>query len=294
MTESTASATARPQEPSKLRATLGAIALVLVVLGGGVLADADWGSLTSFFTEGWRYFGLMVQGVLQNPFSEPYAGYWSSAFSGMLESIYMAWIGTMIGAVLSIPFGFLAARNVSHPVVVQITRVVLNVIRTVPELVFAIILMLPIFGFGVNAGALALGVGAVGTLGKLTAEALEGIDTGPVESARAVGANGAEILRWAFWTQVLPEVLAFWLYRFEINIRASAILGIIGAGGIGQLLSQAFRYREWDFIGILFVVIVVVTLIVDSISGAVRHRIIAGQKAKSRDEDTASEAEALL
>lgn len=294
MTGSKASATPRPQEPSKLRATLGALALVAIVIGGGLFANADWGSLSALFTEGWKYFGLMVQGVVQNPFAEPYSEYWLQALTGMLESIAMAWVGTLIGALLSIPLGFLAARNVAHPVVVQVTRVILNIIRTVPELIFAIILLLPIFGFGATAGALALGVGAVGTLGKLTAEALEGIDPGPVESARAVGANGAEILRWAYWTQVLPEVLAFWLYRFEINIRASAILGIIGAGGIGSILNQAFRYREWDFIGILFVVIVVVTLIVDSISGAVRHRIIAGEKAKSRDEDTASEAEALL
>ncbi|WP_062313681.1 phosphonate ABC transporter, permease protein PhnE [Demequina rhizosphaerae] len=268
--------TVRPEEPGKARATIGAIALVVVVLAGGFLSNADWGKLPDIFTEGGKYFSLMLKGLVQNPFSEPYSEYWSAALGGMLESISMAWIGTMIGAVLSIPMGFLAARNVSHPVVVQVTRVILNAIRTLPELVFAIILLLPIFGFGPNAGALALGIGAVGTLGKLTAEALEGIDPGPVEAARAAGAPGSAILRWTYWSQVLPEVLAFWLYRFEINIRASAILGIIGAGGIGSVLSQAFRYREWDFIGILLFVIIVVTVLVDAVSGAVRHRIIAG------------------
>ncbi|WP_062298692.1 phosphonate ABC transporter, permease protein PhnE [Demequina maris] len=268
--------TVRPEEPGKARATIGAIVLVALVLAGGYLSNADWGKLPDMFTEGGKYFVLMLKGVVQNPFSEPYSEYWTTALGGMLESISMAWIGTMIGAVLSIPMGFLAARNVSHPVVVQVTRVILNAIRTLPELVFAIILLLPIFGFGPNAGALALGVGAVGTLGKLTAEALEGIDPGPVEAARAAGAPGSAILRWTYWSQVLPEVLAFWLYRFEINIRASAILGIIGAGGIGSVLSQAFRYREWDFIGILLCVIIVVTVLVDAVSGAVRHRIIAG------------------
>lgn len=278
--------TPRPQEPGKARATIGAIVLVLLVIGGGYFSNADWSKFPDVFTEGWRYFYLMLKGIVQNPFSEPYSEYWTQAFNGMLESISMAWIGTMIGAVISIPMGFLAARNVSHPVVVQITRVFLNIIRTLPELVFAIILLLPIFGFGPNAGALALGIGAVGTLGKLTAEALEGIDPGPVEAARAAGAPGSAILRWTYWSQVLPEVLAFWLYRFEINIRASAILGVIGAGGIGSVLSQAFRYREWDFIGILLLVIIVVTVIVDSISGAVRHRIIAGTAIKDKDIDT--------
>ncbi|WP_062315955.1 phosphonate ABC transporter, permease protein PhnE [Demequina maris] len=275
-TTSRPAAAVRPEEPGKARATIGAIVLVALVLAGGYLSNADWGKLPDIFTEGGKYFVLMLKGVVQNPFSEPYSEYWTTALGGMLESISMAWIGTMIGAVLSIPMGFLAARNVSHPVVVQVTRVILNAIRTLPELVFAIILLLPIFGFGPNAGALALGVGAVGTLGKLTAEALEGIDPGPVEAARASGAPGSAILRWTYWSQVLPEVLAFWLYRFEINIRASAILGIIGAGGIGSVLSQAFRYREWDFIGILLCVIIVVTVLVDAVSGAVRHRIIAG------------------
>ncbi|WP_084126814.1 phosphonate ABC transporter, permease protein PhnE [Demequina sp. NBRC 110054] len=285
-TTESATRTARPQEPGKARATIGALVLVVLVVAGGYLSNADWGKLPDIFTEGWRYFYLMLKGLVQNPFSEPYSEYWSSAFTGMLESISMAWIGTLIGAVLSIPMGFLAARNVSNQVVVQITRVILNVIRTLPELVFAIILLLPIFGFGPNAGALALGIGAVGTLGKLTAEALEGIDPGPVEAARASGAPRSAILRWTYWSQVLPEVLAFWLYRFEINIRASAILGVIGAGGIGSVLSQAFRYREWDFIGILLFVIIVVTVLIDSVSGAVRHRIISGTGKTDKDIDT--------
>ncbi|WNM25526.1 phosphonate ABC transporter, permease protein PhnE [Demequina capsici] len=273
----------RPAEPSKIRATVGAIVLVLVVNAAGRFSNAAWGNLSDLLTDGWKYFYLMVKGVVQNPFSDPYSGYWTEAVKGMLESISMAWIGTMIGAVLSVPLGFLAARNVAHPVVVQVTRVFLNIVRTIPELIFAIILLLPIFGFGPNAGALALGVGAIGTLGKLTAEALEGIDPGPVEAARAAGASHGAILRWTYWSQVLPEVLAFWLYRFEINIRASAILGVIGAGGIGAVLNQAFRYREWDYIGILLFVIIVVTVLVDTISGAVRHRIIAGTGVTDRD-----------
>ncbi len=282
-TDTTVTAQARPQEPGKWRITIGSTVLVALVAGGAYFSNADWHKLPDVFTEGWRYFYLMIRGVLQNPFSEPYSEYWLQAINGMLESISMAWIGTMIGAVLSVPLGFLAARNVTPNWVVQIVRVFLNIIRTIPELIFAIILLLPIFGFGANAGALALGIGAVGTLGKLTAEALEGTDPGPVEAARAAGAPGSAILRWSLWSQVLPEVIAFWLYRFEINIRASAILGVIGAGGVGSVLGQAFRYREWDFIGILLFTIVVVTVLVDTVSGAVRHRIIAGGGAHSEN-----------
>lgn len=300
----------RPQPPSKTRATLTWIVLAMLVIASIWLSDARWGQITGIFTDGGRYFRLMTEGIFQNPFAltdnalaestrnpdEIYLDYWAESLEAMLESVHMAWVGTLLGAVISVPFGFLAARNVSGAVTVQITRGVLNLIRAVPELVFVIVLMLPIFGFGPVAGALALGVGAVGTLGKLTAEALEGIDPGPVEAAKASGARGLAVLRWSYWTQVLPEVLAFWLYRFEINVRASAVLGIIGAGGIGQLLSQLFSQREWDRIGIALAVIIIVTVIVDSISGAIRHRIIAGAKAKSSkrgadvDPDAASKA----
>ncbi len=276
----TEQANQRPQEPSKTRAIAVMLGTLAIVVVAGWLADARWSQITGVFTDGWRYLMLMGEGLLHNPFSEPWSGYWSLSISRMLESVYMAWIGTLIGAVLSVPFGFLAARNVSGRVTVQVTRAFLNLVRAIPELVFAIILLLPIVGFGPLSGALALGIGAVGTLGKLTAEALEGIDPGPVEAAEASGAPRIAILRWAYWSQVLPEVLAFWLYRFEINVRASAILGVIGAGGIGSLLSQLFGRREWDQIGIALVVIILVTMLVDAISGAIRHRIIGGGKAK--------------
>lgn len=291
--DSDAGSPARPQEPSKTRATLVWIALAVIVGLAVYLADARWSQLSGIVTDGWRYLRLMGQGVFQNPLEEPWSGYWTLAFTSMLESVYMAWVGTLLGAVLSIPFGFLAARNVSPQWLVQSTRVVLNLIRAVPELVFAIVIMLPIFGFGPIAGTLALGVGAVGTLGKLTAESLEGIDPGPVEAAEASGARRLAILRWAYWSQVLPEVVAFWLYRFEINIRASAVLGIIGAGGVGTLLSQLFGKRAWDQIGITLLVIILVTLAVDFVSGSIRHRIIAGAPAgsASRAQGTA-EAEA--
>ncbi|WP_062133167.1 phosphonate ABC transporter, permease protein PhnE [Demequina aestuarii] len=281
----------RPQEPSKARSTLVWIALLLVFAGAAFLSDARWSQIIGIFTDGGKYLVLMAEGLFQNPLQEPQSEQWTLAFERMMESVYMAWVGTLLGALISVPFGFLAARNVSGPVTVQVTRAFLNLIRAVPELVFAIVIMLPIFGFGPLAGALALGVGAVGTLGKLTAEALEGIDAGPVEAGQASGASRWSILRWAYWTQVLPEVLAFWLYRFEINIRASAVLGVIGAGGIGSLLSQLFGQREWEQIGITLAVVIIVTIGVDAISGAIRHRIIAGS---GRSVSTEEKAEATV
>jgi phosphonate transport system permease protein len=137
-------------------------------------------------------------------------------------------------------------------------------------------IMLPIFGLGPVSGALALGINSIGTLGKLTSEVIEGIDPGPVEAARASGARALQILRWGTLPQVMPEVIAFWLYRFEINIRAGAILGVVAAGGIGSLLSSVLTRRLWERAGIMLAVIILVTIAVDLISAKLRARIIAG------------------
>lgn len=266
----------RPSAPSKLPTTVGLVVSAVVVIGAIILVDANWDRLPELPPALVQYFGLMAEGVLHVPTEDPYADYWTRALFAMIETLQMAWIGTVIGAILSFPIGFLAARNIAPTPVVFVTRQVLNMIRAIPEVVFGIVIMLPIFGLGPLAGALAIGVGSIGTLGKLTSEVVESIDTGPVESARASGAASLSTIRWTIVPQVLPEVVAFWLYRFEINIRASAILGILGAGGVGSLLAQVFERRDWERIGITLTVIIVVTVIVDQISGAVRHRVISG------------------
>jgi len=266
----------RPSAPSRLRYTITQLAVLVLVIVCIVLVEAKWDRLLEVPALSVNYGGLMIEGVVQNPFSEPYSRYWSDAIGLMFESLQIAWIGTVFGAIFSFPVGFLAASNVAPRGVVIVTRQILNIIRAVPELVLAIAIMLPIFGLGPLAGALAIGVGSIGTLGKLTSEAIEAVPTGPGEATRSTGASTLQTLRWAVTPQILPEVIAFWLYRFEINIRASAILGILGAGGVGSLLAQVFERRDWERIGITLTVIIVVTVIVDQISGSVRHRVISG------------------
>jgi phosphonate transport system permease protein len=269
--------TERPHPPSKTKKTIGLILGAAAFVACVLMVDARWAELPGLPATLIDYTGLMAQGILQNPLEDPEATYWSRAFELMLESLYMAWVGTLIGAALSLPMGFLAAENVSPKPVVFVVRQILNAIRAIPELIFAIAIMLPIFGFGPLAGALALGVGSVGTLGKLTSEVIEGIDPGPVEAARAAGGRPLQILRWGVIPQALPETVAFWLYRFEINIRAGAVLGVLGAGGIGSILSQVFQRRDWGRIGITLLVVILVTVLIDNISARVRQRIIAGK-----------------
>lgn len=270
----------RPTPPSKVWYVIGELAALAVVVVCIIAVDAKWHRLIEAPGIAATYVPLMIGGVFQNPFAEPYAEYWLTSLDFMMQSLSMAWIGTVIGALISLPIGFLAASNVAPAPVVFVTRQVLNIIRAIPDVILAIVIMVPILGLGPVGGALAIGVGSIGTLGKLTSEAIEGIDTGPVEALRASGANTLQVLRWGVLPQVAPEIVAFWLYRFEVNIRASAILGVVGAGGIGSLLSRVFDVRDWDRIGIALAVIIVVTIIVDQISGAIRHRIISGAPAK--------------
>ncbi len=266
----TAPVTQRPAAPSHAKRNLAVVGVLLLI---------GWAALT---------VGVDPLAILELPggiglvfykmFLEagPDWTYLPTAIEGMVESLQLAWVGTVIGAILSLPLGFFGARNVSSGLVSNVMRQVLNAIRAFPEIVLAIAIFIPIAGLGPVAGALAIGLHSVGTLGKLTAEVIEGIDPGPVEAARAAGARPLQVQRWGVLPQVLPEVIAFWLYRFEINIRAAAVLGVVGAGGIGFSLQQTIQFHRYPLAGTAIIVVVVATIAVDTVSGWVRRRIIEG------------------
>lgn len=193
----------------------------------------------------------------------------------MLESLYIAWIGTLIGAFFSFPLAFLAAKNVTPNWVSNGVRQVLNAIRAVPELLVAMVLI-PVTGLGPWTGTLAIGIHSIGTLGKLSSEVIEGIDPGPVQAVASAGGTWMERMRFAIVPQVMPNIVAYWLYRFEVNIRASAVLGIVGAGGIGAELVSQLRFREFARAGTVLFITVAVVLLVDMTSGRLRRRIISG------------------
>lgn len=268
-------ATPRPQRPSSLRRNI-----ILVA----VLALLAWALLAGSLPYG-RLLGLPsgLAHRIADLLIFPDWSYFPTAWEGMMQSIQMAWIGTVIGAVLSLPLGFLGAKNVSGGPLSVVIRQVLNAIRAFPEIILAVLLIPPL-GLGAVTGAVALGLHSTGTLGKLTAEVIEGIDTGPVEAARSSGANQVQTLRWGVLPQVLPEIVAFWIYRFEINVRASAVLGVVGAGGVGQSLVNTVNFRHWDKAGMLLVVIVGTVILIDLASGRIRRRIIEGGDKPSRGE----------
>ena len=192
---------------------------------------------------------------------------------GLRESIQIAALGTAIAAVLALPFGVLAARNLARsPAPSTIGKVVLDGIRTFPEILLAIAFIKGL-GLGPFPGVMAVAVHSIGMLGKLYAERIEGADRGAIEALAATGASPAAIFRHAVMPEVLPDLLSFALYRFDLNVRSASVLGLVGAGGIGALLSTQYQAANYPRIGVIVVGIVATVGVVDLVSGALRKRL---------------------
>lgn len=273
--------TTRIELPSKSRDTFRILlTTTFVVLFGWSLISVDlkWSRLLEAPADMYRLFTVMFGDL---PWDEL-----PDLIGLMWDSIAIAWIGTLIAAVFAIPLSFLAAENLVGRPIAWVTRQVFNILRAVPEVILAL-LFVPVFGLSPMAGVLAIGIGSIGSLGKLFYEIIESIQREPIEAAEAVGASSVQRLRWAVVPQVAPELTSFLLYRFEINIRASAVLGIVGAGGIGGALADTIRFKEYGTAGLALIVVIVGTIAVDTISGALRRRIIAGPKGLAIEEQPA-------
>jgi phosphonate transport system permease protein len=192
----------------------------------------------------------------------------------IVETIQMALIGTTAAVFIALPFALLAARNTSpHRLVYQATRLALNAKRAIPDIIFALIFVAAV-GLGPFSGVLALAVGSFGTMAKLYAEAIEAIDPQQVLAVTATGATRFQTFVYAVIPQALPLIASYTLLYFETNVRSATILGIVGAGGVGFVLSKymaLFQYQR--LMGALLLIIVAVTLI-DRASDALRKRII--------------------
>ncbi len=196
------------------------------------------------------------------------------SLGGMVVSVQVALLGTTLGTILALPLAFLASRNIGlHTVSSYLGKQLLNLIRTFPEIILAIFFVAA-YGPGALAGMMAIGLHSTGSLGKLYAEVVETIDPGPLEALRAVGANRVKVFWFAVLPQVLPEFLALSLYRFEINVRAATVLGLVGAGGIGTIMVQALQFRRWEVVGMALLVIVGAVMLIDTVSAALRRRLV--------------------
>lgn len=195
---------------------------------------------------------------------------WRTWLKPLFDTLAMSVAGTALAVVLSVPLAFLAARNTApHPLVFQAARGLLNGLRSIPELILGIIFVAAV-GFGALPGVLALGLHSVGMVGKFFAEAVEHADEAPVEAARAAGASPLQVVMHGVLPQVLPQFAGIAVYRWEYNFRASTVMGMVGAGGIGFELMGALRIMQYQDVSAILIVILVLVTLVDALSGHLR------------------------
>jgi len=192
--------------------------------------------------------------------------------SGVIESFAMANVSTVVGILISIPVAFMASENLAPKPIYSFGRGVISISRAFHELVIAIIAVVAL-GFGPLAGVVALVFNTVGFYAKLLAEEIEDMDEGQVEAVRAAGASPTQVLIYGVIPQVIPRIVGLSVYRWDINIRKSTIVGIVGAGGIGITLLNAFNRYDYDFGITILLVIVAIVMIGESVSAFVRGRV---------------------
>ena len=209
----------------------GAILYVVIAIGA---IDVNWARLSEGAARGAR----LLSGFFQPNFTSR----WGDIMQGMQESLTMTVTSTVVGILISIPIGIGAARNLSPLPIYLVCRAIIAVSRTFQEVIIAI-LFVAMVGFGPFAGFLTLSFATIGFLAKLLAEDIEDIDSGQAEAIRATGASWLQLVNYAVQPQVMPRMIGLGLYRLDINFRESAVVGIVGGGGIG------WRHREWDDVG---------------------------------------------
>ncbi|MEL7114333.1 MAG: phosphonate ABC transporter, permease protein PhnE [Pseudomonadota bacterium] len=199
---------------------------------------------------------------------------WRVWLNLLIETILIAFMATVFGVIGGFLLSFPASRNLApNKWVLWICRRYLEIARTVPELVWALIFVF-CFSVGPLAGVLAIGLHATGALGKLYSEVNENIDMRPLEGVKAAGGTWFDQIRYGAVPQVLPNIISYTLLRFEINVRSSSIIGYVGAGGLGQEFREALSLQEYTDLSALFIIILVTVIAIDFGSEKLRHRII--------------------
>lgn len=200
--------------------------------------------------------------------------YIATTVKGLIETLHIATLGTIIAIILALPIGLLAARNVTpNPFLNLVAKFIFVTSRSINSLVWAL-LFVAVFGPGPLAGTLAIAFRSIGFTGKLFAEAVEESDKGSIEALTACGASKAATLLFGYWPQVRPSFWSIALFRWDINIRESAVLGIVGAGGVGVALDTALNLLYWDQVAVVLLAIFLVVILAEIIVTTVRSRIL--------------------
>jgi phosphonate transport system permease protein len=247
----------------RLRWAIGLGAALYLAAAIGTL-EVDWGRV-------WE--GLDRGGAFVLAFTEPnFTQRWQDIRGGLLESLTMTVTSTAIGIIISIPIGLGAARNLAPLPVYLICRGIIAISRSFQEIIIAIFFV-AMFGFGPFAGVLTLSFATIGFLAKLLAEDIEDIERDQAEAVRATGASWLQWLNYGIQPQVMPRLIGLSLYRLDINFRESAVVGIVGAGGIGATLNTAFDRYEFDTAAAILISIIAIVMVAEYSSGVIRARV---------------------
>ncbi len=235
--------------------------LVLYLIAAIASVEVDWMRVYDGLDRGWRF----IQGFLQPDFTSR----WKDISQGLIESLTMTVTSTVVGVIISIPIGIGAARNLAPLPIYAICRSIIALSRALQEIIIAI-LFVAMFGFGPFAGFLTLSFATIGFLAKLLAEDIEDIDAKQVEAIRATGGSWWQTVNYAVQPQVMPRLIGLSLYRLDINFRESAVIGIVGAGGIGATLNTAIDRYEFDSAGAILLIIIAIVMVAEYASSGVR------------------------
>ncbi len=240
---------------------LGSIAYLVLAIGG---LEVNWVRVAEGLERGLRFVAA---------FAHPdFVSRWSDISTGMVESLTMALTSTVVGILLSVPFGVGAARNLAPRPVYLFCRAVIALSRSFQEIIIAI-LFVAMVGFGPLAGFLTLSLSTIGFLAKLLAEDIEDIDESQAEAIRSTGASWLQLVNYGIQPQVMPRLIGLSLYRLDINFRESAVVGIVGAGGIGATLNTALDRYEFDSAAAILILIIGIVMAAEYGSSVIRRRI---------------------
>lgn len=257
-------------------AIFGGVAVLLLISFGPAeiskfpMLFSEKSGMGSFISEFFSPFKFMSSDWTPSDFT---GRDWSLYIGKMWQTIQMALWGTFLAIIVAIPLGLLGSSNIAPAWIQQPVRRVLDLIRSIPDLVVAVIFITAV-GLGPFAGVMAMMFNTGGVLAKLFSEAVEAIDKGPVEGVRATGAGRLQEIIWGVIPQVAPLWTSYALYRFESNSRAATVLGLIGAGGIGQVLIDSTNTFSYSETGCIVLVIVVAVSGIDLLSQAIRSRLM--------------------
>jgi phosphonate transport system permease protein len=257
--------------PWPRRALHIAIAVAIVGWLGYLHWLFDFGKIFSGLGRLWVIVGLMLN------WSQFATWDHVEILESMLETVTMAFLGTLLASIIALPLGFMGARNVIPNTVFRfMTRRVFDVCRGLDQLIWALVFVRAM-GLGPIAGILAIFVADTGVLAKLYSEAIENAESGQIDGVRAAGATKLMTLRLGVLPQILPVMLSQALYQLESNSREATILGLVGAGGIGLRLSERIQINAWDQVAYIIVLILITVAVIDFISRRIRMRLIAGR-----------------